>query len=169
LVLIVSAGVVGKGNSIPITPPIPLVITPSNITVDVAGGVKNAGVYSLPENSRVVDAIAAAGGAKPGTDLSDLNLARVVKDGEQIFVEPATVPARSVNSPMRPAVRSGPININRATEKEFDSLPGVGPVIAARIVAYRKVNGPFSAVEDMQKVSGIGSAKFAQFKNKIRV
>ncbi|MCX6429384.1 MAG: ComEA family DNA-binding protein, partial [Actinobacteria bacterium] len=169
LVLLVSAAVVNRGNSVPIAAPAPLVITPSNITVDVAGGVKKAGVYSLPENSRVVDAIAAAGGAKPGTDLSDLNLARVLKDGEQIFVEPAMVSSRSINAPIRPAAKSGPININRATEKEFDSLPGVGPVIAARIVAYRKVNGPFSVVEDVQKVSGIGSAKFAQFKNKIRV
>lgn len=169
LVLLVSAGVVSRDNSTPIAAPAPLIITPSNITVDVAGGVKKAGVYSLPETSRVVDAIAAAGGAQSGTDLSDLNLARVLKDGEQIYVEPATLPNRSASVPFRPVIKSGPININRATEKEFDSLPGVGPVIAARIVAYRKVNGPFSTVEDLQKVSGIGSAKFAQFKNKIRV
>jgi competence protein ComEA len=169
LILLVSAAVVSRGKSTPIIAPPPLVITPMNITVDVAGGVMKPGVYSLSADSRVVDAIAAAGGAKLGTDLSDINLARIVKDGEQIFVEPVVAQSKIQISAPRPKVNSGPININRATEKEFDSLPGVGPVIAARIVAYRKTNGPFSAVEDLQNVSGIGSAKFAQFKNKIRV
>ena len=181
VILLATVVVVTRGSSTPITAPValPLVITPANITVDVAGGVVKPGVYSLPADSRVVDALAAAGGAKSGTDVSDINLARIVKDGEQIYVEPVQAsPPRtfqgSASGNTRSSIsharaNSGPLNINRATEKDFDSLPGIGPVIAGRIVAYRKSHGPFSVVEDLQKVSGIGSAKFAQLKNKVRV
>ncbi|MEK6648633.1 MAG: ComEA family DNA-binding protein, partial [Actinomycetota bacterium] len=145
-----------------------------NVTVDIAGGVNSPGVYSLPANSRVIDAITAAGSAQVGTDLSDINLARVIKDGEQIYVEPATT-ASNASSKTRSGVarfvkkRIGPININRATAAQFESLPGIGPVLARRIVTYRKVNGPFTAIEDLQKVSGIGTSKFADFKSKVRV
>ena len=146
-------------------------IAPPKVTVDVAGGVKTPGVYELPANSRVMDAITAAGGAKSGTDTSDINLARIVKDGEQIYVEPAFVANTHVrSSPTRAVIKkSGPLNINRATSSELDSLPGIGPVLASRIVEYRKANGPFLSVDDLLKVSGIGSAKFAQFKSKVRV
>jgi competence protein ComEA len=171
VILLASAAIVIRGSSTQIVAPIPapLVITPANITVDVAGAVAKPGVYALAEDSRVIDAIAAAGGANTGTDLSDINLARIIKDGEQIYVEPVVTQGKPQISAPRPRASSGPININRASEKEFDSLPGIGPVIAARIIAYRKANGPFSIVDDLQKVSGIGSAKFAQLKNKIKV
>lgn len=184
-IFLITVVVVTRGNSTPIVAPanVPLLLTPANITVDVAGGVAKPGVYSLPENSRVVDALTAAGGAKSGTDVSDINLARIVKDGEQIYVEPAptSLPKGSqvnktgnsssgANSTATHARRNtSPLNINRATEKDFDSLPGIGPVIAGRIAAYRKSHGPFSTIEDLQKVSGIGSAKFAQLKSKVRV
>lgn len=170
LVIVASVLVVTRGGTTPIEAPAPLVIAPVLLTVDVAGGVKKPGVYSLSSNSRVVDAIAAAGGASPGTDLSDLNMARIIKDGEQIYVEPVVKQASGTSRVVRPSVKkSGPININRASIGEFDSLPGIGPVIAARIVAYRKSSGPFSAIEDLLKVSGIGPSKFAQFKSKVRV
>ena len=148
----------------------PLIIAPPNITVDVAGGVNLPGVYSLPANSRVIDALKIAGNAKPGMDVSDLNLARIIKDGEQIYVDP-NLPTAISKSIATTVVKklTGPLNINRATLAQFDLLPGIGPVIAARIVTYRKVNGPFSVIEDLQKVSGIGSAKFAQLKSKVRV
>lgn len=171
LVCVISIAVVARGHSVPVVEPAPIVIAPPKVMIDVAGGVKKPGVYELPANSRVMDAIKAAGGVKPGTDTSDINLARVVKDGEQIYVEPAPVPNSTFrNAPTRVVnKKSGPININRATAAELDSLPGIGPVIAARIIDYRKTNGPFLSVDDLQKVSGIGSAKFAQFKSKVRV
>ncbi len=165
-----SVFVISRGGPPPIEAPVPLAIAPVLLTVDVAGGVRNPGVYSLPAESRVVDAIKAAGGANSGTDLSDINMARVMKDGEQIYVEPVVKISGGTRSVVKRVVkRSGPLNINRATVKEFDSLPGIGPVIAGRIVAYRKSNGPFSALEDLLKVSGIGPSKFAQFKSKVRV
>lgn len=175
LVIVLSVAVVSRGHSDPVVEVAPILLAPPMVVVDVAGGVKNPGVYSLTADSRVTDAIAAAGGVQPGADVSDVNLARIIKDGEQIYVEPvvAVAPAASNSSkrsPLRIAKkRSGPININRATANELDALPGIGPVLAARIISYRKVNGPFTSVDDLQKVSGIGSAKFAEFKSKVRV
>jgi competence protein ComEA len=171
LVCLVSGAVVLRGHSQPILEAPPIVIAPPKVMVDVAGGVKSPGLYELPANSRVMDAITAAGGVRPGTDTSDINLARIIKDGEQIYVEPVTVAkGNPISGPSRVAKKkSGPININRATASELDALPGIGPVIAARIIEYRKTNGPFISVDDLQKVSGIGVAKFAQFKSKVRV
>ena len=141
------------------------------VTVDVAGAVKTPGVYSLPANSRVMDAIKAAGDKLKGADLSDINLARVIKDGEQIYIYPPSKGGSSVRiSPQRAKAKSsGPIALNRASAKELESLDGIGPVLAARIVAYRNQNGPFLTVDDLMKVSGIGSVKFSQFKEKLRV
>ena len=141
------------------------------LVVDVAGAVLNPGVYSLPINSRVVDAIAAAGNVLKGADVSDINLARVLKDGEQIYVYAASRGSTSSRSTVRtaPPRSSGPIAINRATAKELEALDGIGPVLASRIIAYRNVNGPFVTLESLLEVSGIGPAKFAQFKEKIRL
>jgi competence protein ComEA len=171
LVLVISALFVMRGSSQEvIAAPAPLEIESSAIQtlmVDVAGAVINPGVYSLPLNARVFEAIKAAGGLKKGADTSDINQARILRDGEQIYVYPTTTSAGGVS---RPAVRkNGPIMINRATVKDFESLDGIGPVLANRIVSYRKINGPFAAVEDLLKVPGIGQSKFAQFKEKLRV
>jgi competence protein ComEA len=171
LVLVITALFVMRGSSQEvIAAPAPLEIESSamqTLMVDVAGAVINPGVYSLPLNARVFEAIKAAGGLKKGADTSDINQARILRDGEQIYVYPTTTSAGGVS---RPAVRkNGPIMINRATVKEFESLDGIGPVLANRIVSYRKINGPFAAVEDLLKVPGIGQSKFAQFKEKLRV
>lgn len=146
---------------------IPIQVTEPKIYVDVTGAVKNPGVYALIGKSRVIDAIKAAGDSSPGADLSTINLARVLNDGEQIYVDSVSVNSAGVQSSKK--VSKGPVNINRATAKELDSLDGIGPVIAKRIVEYRKVNGSFITVDDLQKVSGIGAAKFAQIKSKVRV
>ena len=169
VVVVLSVFVVIRGNTDEITPP-PVVVEQvqaPQIFVDVTGAVNSPGVYTLIASSRVIDAIKAAGGSAAGADLSTINLARVLADGEQIYVDAAIINSKGVrvSSPKR----SGPININRATVSDFDSLDGIGPVIAARIVDYRKTHGPFITVEDLQKVSGIGAAKFAQIKSKIRV
>ena len=171
LVLVISALFVMRGSSQEvIAAPAPLEIESSamqTLMVDVAGAVINPGVYSLPLNARVFEAIKAAGGLKKGADTSDINQARILRDGEQIYIYPTTTSAGGVS---RPAVRkNGPIMINRATVKDFESLDGIGPVLANRIVSYRKINGPFAAVEDLLKVPGIGQSKFAQFKEKLRV
>jgi competence protein ComEA len=171
VVCVLSFVVVARGHSQPIVESAPIVVAPPKVMVDVAGGVKSPGLYELPANSRVMDAITAAGGTRVGTDTSDINLARIIKDGEQIYVDPSTTsnshPASGLTHVTKK--KSGPININRATASELDALPGIGPVIASRIIEYRKTNGPFASVEDLQKVSGIGVAKFAQFKSKVRV
>ena len=168
-IVALSALFVTRGSSQEVVEQLPVVAIdaiPQLLVVDVAGAVANPGVYSLPLNSRVVEAIKAAGGLKKGADTSDINQARVLKDGEQIYVYPAA--SKVVGA--RPAVRkNGPIMINRATVKDFEALDGIGPVLANRIVAYRKISGPFVAIEDLLKVPGIGQSKFAQFKEKLRV
>ena len=172
LVVAITALFVMRGSSQEVVAaPAPLEIESISIQtlmVDVAGAVVNPGVYSLPLNARVVEAIKAAGGLKKGADTSDINQARILKDGEQIYVYPAALSGNGGGS--RPAIRkNGPIMINRASVKDFESLDGIGPVLANRIVTYRKTNGPFSAIEDLLKVPGIGQSKFAQFKEKLRV
>jgi len=139
------------------------------LIIDVTGEVVSPGVYELPAGSRVIDAIRAAGGAKAKAALSELNLARIIKDGEQIYVDPIYTAGSRTRAGSKAAAPRGPININRASASDLDSLDGIGPVIAKRIIAYRTTNGPFTAPEDLLKVSGIGDAKFAQFKEKIRV
>ena len=171
LVILISALFVLRGSSQEvIAAPAPLEmesISRQTLMVDVAGAVMNPGVYSLPLNARVFEAIKAAGGLKKGADTSDINQARILRDGEQIYVYPTTTSSGGV---ARPAMRkNGPVMINRATVKDFESLDGIGPVLANRIVSYRKINGPFAAVEDLLKVPGIGQSKFAQFKEKLRV
>jgi competence protein ComEA len=139
------------------------------LVIDVTGEVVSPGVYELPAGSRVIDAIKAAGGARPKAALSELNLARIIKDGEQIYVDPIYTAGSPTRAGSKAAAPRGPININRANASDLDSLDGIGPVIAKRIIAYRTTNGPFVVLEDLLKVSGIGDAKFAQFKEKIRV
>jgi len=169
LILLGSVVLVAHGNSNPqaSTEIIPITIAEPEIFVDVTGAVNNPGVYTLTGKSRVIDAIKAAGDSAPGADLSTINLARVLNDGEQIYVDSTVFSASGARVSKK--IPSGPININRATARQLDALDGIGPVIAARIVEYRKVNGSFLSVDDLQKVSGIGAAKFAQIKTKVRI
>jgi competence protein ComEA len=169
LIIVFSSLIVVGGNSHEVVaPPIVAVqIAAPEIFVDVTGAVTKPGVYTLAANSRVIDAIKAAGDSAPGADLSTINLARVLSDGEQIYVDATII--NSAGKRVSKTVHSGPINVNRATAAQLDSLDGIGPVIAKRIIEYRKVNGPFATVEDLQKVSGIGTVKFAIIKSKLRV
>lgn len=171
LVLLISALFILRGSSEEVVAaPAPLEfesVTAQTVMVDVAGGVVRPGVYSLPLNARVFEAIKAAGGISPGADASDVNQARILRDGEQIYIYPKSATATHHG---KAAVRkSGPIAINRASATEFEALDGIGPVLANRIVNYRKVNGPFTAIEDLLKVPGIGQSTFAKFKEKLRV
>ena len=168
-VLALSVLIVLRGNTQINSAPeiIPVTIAEPEIFVDVTGAVNNPGVYSLTGRSRVIDAIKAAGDSAPGADLSTINLARVLNDGEQIYVDSTVV--NSSGQRVSKKVSSGPININRATLRQLDALDGIGPVIAGRIIEYRKKNGSFFTIDDLQKVSGIGAAKFAQIKSKVRI
>jgi len=169
IVLSLSVLIVLRGNTQITAAPeiIPITIAEPEIFVDVTGAVNNPGVYTLTGRSRVIDAIKAAGDSAPGADLSTINLARMLNDGEQIYVDSTVV--NSSGQRVSKKVSSGPININRATLRQLDALDGIGPVIAGRIIEYRKKNGSFLTVDDLQKVSGIGAAKFAQIKSKVRI
>ncbi len=169
IVLALSVLVVLRGNTQITAAPeiIPITIAEPKIFVDVTGAVNRPGVYSLTGRSRVIDAIKAAGDSAPGADLSTINLARMLNDGEQIYVDSTVV--NSSGQRVSKKVASGPININRATLRQLDALDGIGPVIAGRIIEYRKKNGSFLTIDDLQKVSGIGAAKFAQIKSKVRI
>lgn len=165
---------IAKGNSQEIVnsdAPVILDVPQVQMYIDVAGGVNKPGVYKLQSGARVIDAVRAAGGAIKGSDTSDINLARLLKDGEQIYIyPPQKAGSTSIRrTTVRAARPTGPIAVNRATAKEFEALDGIGPVLANRIVAYRKTNGPFASVDDLLKVQGIGPSKFAQFKSKLRV
>lgn len=158
-----------RGSAIAQESPTPkLTITPvtKNILIHVAGKVKRPDVYPLLQGSRVADAIKAAGGAKKGVDLGDINLARVLVDGEQIYV--GYMPKiSSGSSGKKKSSYSGIININRATKAELDSLSGIGPVIAGRIINYRNQNGAFLTLEDLLKVSGIGSKTLERIRSRL--
>ena len=169
IVLLLSIFMVVRGNTEANAVPeiIPITIAEPEIFVDVTGAVNKPGVYLLTGRSRVIDAIKAAGDSAPGADLSTINLARVLNDGEQIYVDSTVV--NSSGQRVSKKVASGPININRATLRQLDALDGIGPVIAGRIIEYRKKNGSFLTIDDLQKVSGIGAAKFAQIKSKVRI
>ena len=127
--------------------------------VYVGGAVAKPGVYTLAPASRVADAVAAAGGFIPGADTARVNLAQAVSDGMQVYV-PA---ARSAGAPAFAAK----ININTAGREELEKLPGIGPVLALRIIDYRLAHGPFRDLGDIKRVSGIGESKFNQIKDKI--
>jgi competence protein ComEA len=169
IMLVLSIFIVVRGNTEANAVPeiIPITIAEPEIFVDVTGAVNKPGVYLLTGRSRVIDAIKAAGDSAPGADLSTINLARVLNDGEQIYVDSTVV--NSSGQQVSKKVASGPININRATLRQLDALDGIGPVIAGRIIEYRKKNGSFLTIDDLQKVSGIGAAKFAQIKSKVRI
>lgn len=130
----------------------------SNVFVHVAGEVKSAGVYELKSGSRVIDAIEAAGGVTKSADITTLNLARVLFDGEQIFVGDKSNAAAMNSAP-------GKISLNQANASELDTLPGIGPVIAARIVEHRTQNGPFKNIAEIKDVSGIGDSLFGKIKD----
>lgn len=141
------------------------------LTVHVAGAVKSPGIVRVPSGARVVDAIAAAGGADPAAELSSLNLAAVVQDAAKIYVprtgEAAPPPSQGAadgtvaGGPPTAGAKGGTsaggkVNLNTATAEELDALPKVGPVLAKRIVEWREQHGPFASVEDLDAVDGVG-------------
>ena len=152
-------------------PPLTLDVAAVDITIDVQGAVNRPGVYKLTIGSRVVDAIKAAGGVTKAGDPSDLNQARIIADGEQIYVyAKSSTSGTTTKSTVKVKPKSSSfVLVNRASAKEFEALDGIGPVLASRIISYRKANGPFATIEDLLKVPGIGTGTLSKFKSKLRV
>lgn len=133
-----------------------------SVTVDVAGKVRRPGIAVLDAGARVVDALRAAGGARRGVDLTGLNLARVLVDGEQIVVGLPTAATAAPIAPVGGATPAGPlVDLNTATTVELEGLPEVGPVTAQAILAWRDQHGGFTAVSELLEVDGIGDATLA--------
>ncbi|WAP55983.1 ComEA family DNA-binding protein [Streptomyces sp. S465] len=164
------------------------------VVVDVTGKVRRPGLRKLPSGARVADALEAAGGVRPGTDLSGLNRARPLVDGEQIVVgapaggppapgaaaDPAAgVPsapngagplngASAPNAPAGPGAPGGSVSLNSATAEQLDTLPGVGPVLARHIIDYRTQHGGFRSIDELREVNGIGERRFADLRPLVR-
>lgn len=145
-----------------------------NVTVHVRGRVERPGVVTLPAGSRVVDAIDAAGGVRVGASLGDLNLARLLVDGEQVAVgiRGARGSAQTMSGDpdaSAPDSGDGRVDLNTASAMELEALPGIGPVLAQRIVQWREDNGTFTDVEVLGEVSGIGEALMDQLRPLVSV
>ncbi|RZU24934.1 competence protein ComEA [Streptomyces sp. BK239] len=154
----------------------------AEIVVDVSGKVREPGIHRLPAGSRVVDALNAAGGVRPGTNTDGLNRARFLIDGEQVVVGGAgvggggAVGGGAASGPAAggaagPGVGTGagvPVSLNTATVEQLDALPGVGPVLARHIVDYRAQQGGFRSVDELREVNGIGQRRFADLRDLVR-
>ncbi|MGB7982904.1 MAG: ComEA family DNA-binding protein, partial [Candidatus Nanopelagicales bacterium] len=134
--------------------------------VHVAGEVRKPGVVRLPAGARVQDAVEAAGGLRRGADLGGTNLARLVADGERIEVG-GSEPSVAGDGNSAPA--GAPLDLNTATAEHLDALPGVGPVTAAKILAWRTEHGRFTVVDELAEVPGIGPKTLAELRPLVRV
>ncbi|HIE09936.1 MAG TPA: ComEA family DNA-binding protein [Armatimonadetes bacterium] len=133
------------------------------ILVHVTGAVKRPGVYELPEGARVLDAIRKAGGPTKDADLDKINLADFLSDGEKVLV-PRKAPRRLASKGGITPEDVLKVNVNTASERELEALPGIGPVLARRIVEHRKEQGPFKGPEDLLAVKGIGPKKLERIR-----
>jgi competence protein ComEA len=142
------------------------------VTVDVAGAVKHPGVYRLSSSERVEDALKRAGGATGRADLSQINRAAKLEDGRQILVPvraPRAAPAAAQPGATAPAVPDQPVNLNTATLEQLDTLDGVGPATAKKILDYRTEHGGFGSVEELDQIPGIGEKRLAALRERVRV
>ena len=145
----------------------------SEVVVDVTGKVRRPGIVSLPTGARVADAVAEAGGARPGADLSTINLARVLTDGEQILVGVAPVSpgpdAAAGPTGATPGAPVAPVDLNTATLQQLDTLPDIGPITAQSILDWRTQNGSFTSVDELLEVSGIGEVTLAGLRELVTI
>lgn len=133
------------------------------LVVDVAGAVRRPGLYRLAQGARVADAIARAGGLTRRAERTAVNLAAPVADGEQVLVASRGSPGVGGSSATAGGT-TGPVSLSAATAEQLDALPGVGPVTAQKIVAYRQAHGPFTSVDGLDAIPGIGPAKLADLR-----
>ena len=145
-------------------------VSKPQITVYVTGGVEKPGVVQLPEGARGVDAVNACGGLLPTADSDKVNLAQVLQDGQQLRIPERKLDGSNDKSNLdksKATAGDERVNLNTADEKALDTLPGIGPAMAKRIIEYRETEGAFQSIEDIKKIRGIGEAKFAKLKEKI--
>ena len=181
---LLGAGIILVSSSTPRGEPVKLLPPPTAppIVVHVSGAVSQPGIYTLPPDCRVQAALDAAGGPLPEANVSEINLAAFIQDGSQLWIPFQTSSQSQITPPTGNSTiseyksiepiqqnRDELINLNTASQSELESLPGIGPVTAERIIAYREENGPFASIEDIEKVPGIGPAKFDQVKDLITV
>jgi competence protein ComEA len=183
---VASTSPVPESSATPSTGPASARASPAGLVVHVLGAVRRQGLVRLPERARVQDAIDQAGGLRPGADLGDLNLAQLLTDGQQVVIGRAQSKGGSATgSAERSEVRSGSstgassgagggasppqLDLNAATVGELEALPGVGPVTAAKIIAWREEHGRFTRVEELQEVAGIGPKTYADIAPYCRV
>jgi competence protein ComEA len=133
---------------------------PRLLVVDVVGAVRRSGLQRLPQGSRVADAVARAGGATARADLAQVNLAAPLADGEQVVVPARGAAGAGAGSP----AAAGPVHLSTATAEQLDALPGIGPVTAQKILAYRQQHGAFGSVDELDAIPGIGPARIDQLK-----
>lgn len=168
----------GKGETIILQ--VQPVDDPNIVRVYVGGEVVTPGLYSLPRGSRVAEAIQAAGGATAVGDTAGFGMAAVVEDADQIivparraFATPVSIlpvsGASGVATTQPPAIAATTININTATAAELDSLPGIGPAIASRVIEHRELNGPFRTIDELEAVSGISERMVNEMRHLITV
>lgn len=164
----------------PIVIKIPTPTPPPPVVVDVRGAVAVPGVYTLPSNARIEDALSAAGGAAPDADLGALSQAAPVRDGDVLVIptSAAPVPTAALASESQggtstaastrvPAPEGGLVDLNRASVQELETLPGIGPTRAQAIVQWRQQHGAFQTPEDLLQISGIGPQTLANIRPKI--
>jgi competence protein ComEA len=172
---LLAAGLLWLVGSPPRGEPVRLVSppSPSPLIVQVSGAVAQPGVYHLPPGSRLSDAIQAAGGVLPSANALSLNLAGLVEDGQAVRIPTSAPSSTVVLATATPKATSTPynpfININTANQAELESLPGIGPVLAQRIIAYRQKHGNFAAIEDVKLVYGVRAETFEMIKDFISV
>jgi competence protein ComEA len=163
----------------PAPPPVPTIAVQGEsegggkVTVDVAGEVKEPGVYLLASGARVEDALERAGGPSRKADLTQINRAAELEDGRQVLVpaKPSRSAVAAAPAPggSAPAVPEQPINLNTATLEQLDTLDGVGPSTAQKILDYRTEHGGFTAIEELDQISGIGEKRLAALRERVRL
>ena len=153
----------------------------NKIVIYITGAVKNEGIYEIKENSRIADGIEIAGGLKEDANIENINLAYVLEDGMKIHIPSKQENVNEIEDNTNQYITKEnsnteniknskeKININTATQTELETLPGIGPSIALKIIDYRKENGKFEKIQDIKKVNGIGDNKYSKIKDLIKV
>jgi competence protein ComEA len=141
----------------------------SEIIIYITGAVNKPGVYKASQNARIFEIVTMAGGLTSEADETKINMAQSVKDGMHIHVVEKIVPGNTISGNAINTKAGNKVNINTADKSQLDTLPGVGPAMAERIIEYRQTSGGFKDIEELKKVQGIGSSKFEKLKEKISI
>jgi competence protein ComEA len=167
--LVLGAGTTTQAEPLPPPPAAAAGVTglpSSRVVVDVVGAVRRPGLYRLRQGSRIADAVARAGGVTAKADLAQVNLAAPLADGEQVVVPRRGTPG-AAGGASAPGAPAGPVQLSTATLEQLDTLPGVGPATAQKILDYREKHGAFSSVDELDAVPGIGPKRLEQLREAV--